>query len=423
MMMNIPTYHEGMEESGVIKELGPEKLIEGLEAYEREYSDVWLNASQRKYFHAYLQGLLSDLERKSIEPIALAFLGEKGVRGLQQFFKRNHVPEQALEARYQTLLSEAISEEGGMLSVDGSDFVKKGNHSAGVKRQYCGRLGKTENCQAGVFIAYASSRGYGLVEKRLYMPECWFEQAYAQRREKCEISGSVVFQTKNEMASQLVKSILKAGKFSVQWIGCDAAFGCDHAFLESLPQDVYYFAGVKSDELVFLSMPQMLIPSSAGKPGRRFKYPRPSVAPVPVSSIAKDESIPWERIVLAQGAKGPILADVKCIRGVSCTSTTQYGNHVAPCQEVWIYLRRYEDGTIKYFLSNAPAQMPIAQLHRAATLRWPIEQCFEECKSNLGMAHYESRTYQGWHRHMQMVMIAHLFTLRLRCRLKKTASL
>ena len=422
MMLDLPQYDKRMIEASGVKNIEPEEIQSLLQEYTERYTDCFFNKSQRRYFRIFLEGLLSNLDRKSIEPIALAFCEEKEVRGFQQFFKRSLLPDEVLKNRYQEISSETMSAPGGMLSVDGSDFVKKGTHSVGVARQYCGRLGKTENCQAGIFAGYASERGYGLVNSRLYIPECWFSPDYEGRRKKCLMPESLKFQTKNEIASELLNDILAKGQFQVKWIGCDAAFGCDHAFLKSLPDSVSYFASVKANELIFKKMPKMTIPESPiGKSGRRFQHSIPSIAPVSVKSIAEDDSIAWSQVVLAQGAKGSTIADVKCIRCASCVSTTKFGNYIAPAEEVWVYIRKYADRTIKYFLSNAPANTPLKELHRAATMRWPIEQCFEECKSYLGMSHYESRTYLAWHRHMQLVMIAHLFTLLLRVRFKKTA--
>jgi SRSO17 transposase len=346
-------------------------------------------------------------------------MGEKDVRGMQQFFSRSVLPDSALQTRYQELLAESITAPEGFLSVDGSDFAKKGGHSAGVARQHGGRLGKTENCQAGVFLSYASEKGYGLLDGQLYLPKGWFSPEYAERKKRCKIPENVAFQTKNQMATDMIKEIHEKGLFEIQWIGCDAAFGCDHEFLRSLPEGTRYFAATHRDELVFLTRPEMNIPVS-GKTGRPHKHPRPSFPPVTVGSIAADDSIPWSRQFLAQGTRGPICADIKCIRCVSCESTTEFGNYVAPGVDIWLYIRKYENGDIKFHLSNAPETTPPETLNRLATMRWSIEQCFQECKSYLGMAHYETRTYAAWHRHMLMVMIAHLFTLRLRLAYKKT---
>lgn len=402
-----------------LSEISEEEIQAQFAEYVGEYGKHLLNASQRRYFETFQRGLLSDLDRKSIEPIALEYLEEKDVRGFQQFFVRSVMPDAEMQTRYQELLAESICAPEGFLSVDDSGFIKKGNDSAGVARQYCGRLGKTENCQAGVFLSYASEKGYGLLQGRLYIPKAWFLPENKVRTERCKIPEDVCFQTKNQIAADMIQAIHEKGLFDIRWIGCDAAFGCDHNFLRSLPEGIYYYAATHQDELIFLNRPEMNVPLS-GKTGRPYKHPRPSFPPVTVGSVALDDSIPWGRRRLAEGVRGPIYADVKCTRCVSCESSTEYGNYLAPGNDIWLYIRRYENGDIKYYLSNSPETTPMETLDRLATLRWSIEQCFQECKSYLGMSHYETRTYTAWHRHMLMVMIAHLFTLLLRLSYKKT---
>lgn len=216
----------------------------------------------------------------------------------------------------------------------------------------------------------------------------------------------------------MLNRALDSGLFHAQWIGCDAAYGNDHAFLDGLhlPEQVWYFAATNCKELVFLEQPQECIPPGSG--GRRRKHPPLSPSPVRVESIAQDPEIPWEWVTLAEGSKGPIQAQKKQIRCVSCRADRNR-NYVEPGPEIWLYLRKYEDGRIKYFVSNAPGEIEPEELDRAATLRWPIEQSFEECKSYLGMGHYECRSYTGWKRHMQFVMIAHLFTTQIKALVKK----
>ncbi len=405
-------YDQEMLQMLGIEDLQVKEITEQLEKYLREYHSCFGNSSQEKYFDAFEKGLLSDLERKTIEPIALTLLGEKEVRGFQQFFQRATFSDDLLLKQYQSHLLSVLEAEDGFLSVDGSDFPKKGKQSVGVARQYCGRLGKVENCQAGVFLSYATEKGYGLVDRRLYLPEEWFSAEKAQLREKCKVPEDTVFQTKNEIALDMICQTLKNGKFPVKWIGCDAAFGSDHNFLMGLPESVCYFAAVKDSELVFRERPEMKFPE--GKSGRPCKHLQPAFPPVTVKSIALNPDIPWEKRTLTMGAKGPVRAWVKCLPCVSCDDRT-------PQQDVWLYIRKYEGGTIKYFLSNAPADTPQSTLDRLATMRWSIEQCFQECKSYLGMTHYETRTYIGWHRHMLLVMIAHLFTTELRRCLQKNS--
>lgn len=389
-----------------------------LEKYLQNYSSCFCSEPQRKLFRTFIRGLLSSLDRKSIEPIALHFSGVKYVRPLQQFFSRSPFKEQSLLDIYQELLSGQVVEENGMLSVDDTGFVKKGKHSAGVKRQYCGRLGKTENCQSGVFLAYAGKNGYGLVDCELSLPQEWFSQDFAQLYKECRIPEDKEFSTKNEIAQRMLNRAMCSGLFQARWVGCDAAYGNDHDFLDGLelPKGVWYFAATNAKEQVFREYPEMFYPERGR--GRPRKHPVLSGKPVSVQEIAEEPSIPWETVVLAEGAKGPIMAERKCIRCFACRKDGNR-NYVKAGEEIWLYLRKYADGEIKYFVSNAPGELPAHELDRAATLRWPIEQCFEECKSSLGMGHYECRSYRGWKRHMLFVMIAHLFMISMREIFKK----
>ena len=400
---------------------------ERIEAMLREYlSDIDAvigNRCQQAHMHVYVRGLLSDLERKSVEPIALSSLGERGVRPMQQFLTRSNMDDGRVIEAYQAGLARRINSENGMLSVDESDFEKKGKESVGVQRQYCGRLGKTENCQSGVFVGYAGEEGYGLVDRELYIPERWFSPEYAQRRERCRMAEDSRFESKNRMASRMIHKVLDEGHFHVKWIGCDSAFGCDHDFLDALPDTAWYFAAVKSSEQIYLHRPVMAVPEKTTTKGRPTVHVVPSQPQVTVRTVAEDKNIPWCQVILAEGAKGKIIAQVKAIRCVFCRASTKAHNYPPiPARDGWLYIRRYENGDIKYFLSNAPETIAMAELHEAATLRWPIEQCFEECKSFLGMGHYECRTLGGWRRHMLLVMLAHGFATSLRLSLKKTVS-
>jgi SRSO17 transposase len=271
-------------------------------------------------------------------------------------------------------------------------------------------LGKTENCQSGVFIGYASERGYGLVSYELFMPDKWFTDEYQPLREKCGVPGHVAFKTKPEIAAGMLGDAIRSGLFQAKWIGCDSLFGASKTFLDSLPKECYYFADIHSPTLVWRERPDVDLPKGRGKrPTTRFKA---SCPPVPVSTIATDDNIPWERVILAEGSQGPIIADVKALRVIECRDNL-------PGAEVWLYIRRFMDGKLKFSLSNAPADIERAELHRAATLRWPIEQCFEECKSFLGLGHCEARSWNAWRLYILFILIAHLFILEVRQRFKK----
>ena len=264
--------------------------------------------------------------------------------------------------------------------------------------------------------SYASERGIGLVDSKLYLPEAWFGEDYEERRKDCQIPEDMTFQSKNAMAKEMVNDVINSKRFSIKYVGCDATFGSDHTFLDSLPESVYYFASVRENEYIFRTMPKVVIPENAPGKGGRFKHPRSQEPPITIKTIINDDSVPWVRRIISIGTKGPISAEIKCLR---CVSSRTVNRLFMPKAEIWVYIRKYEDGTIKYFLSNMPEDTPLSLLDKLATTRWSIEQCFQECKSYLGMAHYETRSYHAWHRHMLFVMIAQLFVTILRDFLKK----
>ena len=419
-MMTETAYDSEVLETVRMGAVNEKRITTLLGEYLERFGKIIRHKSQRLYFGAYIKGLMSGLDRKSVEPVALAQLGEKTVRPMQELLKRSTLNEAGLHAVHVEGIAALAGGGEGMLSVDGSDFPKKGKHSAGVKRQYCGNLGKIENCQAGVFVAYAGDNGYGLVDKSLYIPAEWFDSDHEEIRQKCQIPDSQKFETKNQMAQELLNKAFKAG-LNPEWVGMDAAFGCDHELLDGLelPEGVYYFSATNAKERVYLERP-VVEPPPRNSRGRPRKHPLVHGEPICVLAVAQDDSFPWETVTLAEGSKGPIVADVKRIRCTACRASGGNRSLTIPGADIWLYIRRHEDGELKYYISNAPADTPPSALDRAATLRWPIEQCFQECKGFLGMAHYECRTLTGWNRHMLFVMIAQLFLRLLQLELKKT---
>jgi len=401
--------HMNLKESDVIL------LADELVAFHSEFHGCFGRKEHRRLGLAYITGLLSNNEAKSVEPIALEFLDEKSVRPLQRFMKSYRWDDGAMEAHHQTMLSQEIADPTGMITVDPSDFPKKGKESVGVARQYCGALGKVDNCQSGVFVGYTSRKGYGLLTCRLYMPESWFSEEQKERRDFNLVPDNIIFQTKPQIASDLINKIDQTNQFPAQWIGCDAAFGSDWDFLESLPRDKYYFANIKSNTRVFLAKPKVGVLSYSGR-GPRPKKPRVMKGTIyTVAKIARSKKLIWKQVVLAEGAKGPIIADVACLRVIPIQ------DNLPKETSIWLFLRRMEDGQIKYAFSNAPETIPLAELCEAATMRWPIEQCFQDGKSEVGMDQYEHRSWPAWHRHMLYVFLALQFLLRLRLRLKKSS--
>ncbi len=392
-------------------------LADELVQFHAQFQACFGRTEHRRLGLAYLAGLLSHTAAKSVEPIALAFLDADAVRPLQRFLKSYGWDPAAMEATHQALLAETLAEPDGMLTVDSCEFPKKGTESVGVARQYCGARGKVENCQSGVFVGYASRKGYGLVTSRLYLPASWFTPAQAERRRATRVPEGLGFQTKPQIARDLVAGLAQTDRFPASWIGCDAVFGSDWAFLDAVPPGTYYFASVRANTLVFRTRPRVRVPRYRGR-GRKPTQPRVAHGRAyPVGTLAGSKKCTWTKVVLAEGAKGPLLAEVACLRVYPAQGGLP---RAAP---VWLFMRRTEDGQIKYAFSNAPADIPLAELCRAATLRWPIEQCFQDGKSQVGMDHYEHRSWPAWHRHMLYVFLALHFLLRLRIRFKKNTGL
>ena len=379
------------------------------------YKPCFPRFAQQKHFGTFIMGLLSPIERKNMESIALCYGGAEAVRPMQKFQKVAPWDDDKLLLMHQARALDLFGDPEGMLTLDGSDFIKKGKASAGVGRQYCGRLGKVENCQAGVFIGFSSKKGYGLLDARLYLPKFWFDEEHEARRDKCDIPRRVDFRTKLELVLDMIREIQRHHLLPYRWVGCDAAFGCDATFRASLPQGVYFFADIRSNQLVYLTRPQWSTPERTSPRGRAPSKLMPNVKAIPVAAVAADESIPWQDAI-ADGSKGPVRSQVKSCRVIECLDG-QDG------EELWLYIRKHENGEVRYALSNAPGDIDVSALHQASCLRWPIEQCFQECKSYLGMGHYETRSYVSWHRHMLFVMIASLFVLEVRCKFQKKTTL
>ena len=331
-----------------------EKVAEELESFHKEFSRYYRRREQHRLGLAYLRGLMSSLERKTAEGIALLLLNPVSVRRLQDFITNYSWDHQGMLGAYQEALAGLIGdpEDEGMLNVDSSETVKKGKESVGVARQYCGNRGKVENCQSGVFVGYASERGYGLLDCQLFLPQRWFTEEYAQRRDKCQIPRGLEFRTKIEIARELIRGVTERGLFRPRWVGCDCTFGSSWEFLDEVGREYWYFANVKSDTLVWTDQPRMRVPRYRGRGKRPTKARVVSGGPVTVAKVASDPQVDWRYVKLAEGAKGPVMADVACLRVIP-------SREGVPGAECWLFIRKYPDGELRYALSNAPKSISL----------------------------------------------------------------
>jgi SRSO17 transposase len=244
----------------------------------------------------------------------------------------------------------------------------------------------------------------------------WFSEEYQERRHKCKIPEETTFRTKITLALEMIQEQHKSGLFSAKWIACDEFFGRSSQFLDDLPKELYYFAEVPCDTHVWLERPVVELPAYSGR-GRMPEKMRCSIKPITVSELSKNKNLLWNQVTLAEGAKGPIVAKVTRIPVIE-------SRNQLPGKQVWLFIRSSIDShKVSYFLSNAPMDTSFEKMCHVCTMRWPIEQCFEEGKSELGMDHYEHRSWEAWHRHMTFVFIAQLFLLRVRHLFKKNSGI
>ena len=202
-----------------------ERVVRELDEFSALFGPTFGRSEPVALFELYLQGLLSDAERKNVEAIALKLDGPERVRNLQRFMSDYQRDDPWMRTRHWELSAEMLSDPLGVWSLDASEFPKKGVASVGVAPQYCGALGKTANCQSGVFICYASPKGHALLDSRLYLPQCWLGAAHEDRRRGCRIPQETVFQTKPELALGLLQVLLATQQFGGRWITCDCSFG------------------------------------------------------------------------------------------------------------------------------------------------------------------------------------------------------
>jgi len=403
-------------------ELTPEEieaLTDELVGYHAEFADLFYRVEQAHWSYKYLQGLMLPIEHKAIQPMAMA-LENGDIQAMQQFIGQGRWQDGRLLRKHWQLVDETLGEADGVWIVDASGFPKKGKHSVGVARQWCGRLGKVENCQVGVFAAYASRQGYTLLDRRLYLSGAWFDADHQARREQCGVPKDITFCTKPELALDMLETVIDAGRLRFRWIACDEAYGRDTAFLDGiagLSGDYWYLAEVPHDTCVWETRPQTAMPAWRGQ-GRKPTHAQLVVgepAAKRVETIAA--TIPtdaWRPYLIKEGSKGPMVAHFTFRRVVAVRDGL-------PGPDVWLILRRSLDEApeLKAYLSNAPADTPHAEFARVAGMRWPVETAIEDGKSHLGMDDYMVRSWLGWHHHMTACILAHHFLVRVQHRLKK----
>jgi SRSO17 transposase len=391
-----------------------------LQAFHEAFRSCFVRSEPRQHFFHDMVGQFSSLERKSIEPMAIHMEGGN-IRGMQRFISNDVWNEPQMQHIYHGLVTHDMGDPQGVLIFDESGFVKKGQESVGVARQYCGTVGKVENCQVGVFAAYASAKGYALLAKRLFLPESWFDADHAERRAKCRVPKDVTFQSKPELAADMLRAIQDEVQLPFRYLTADSIYGNSPVFLDAMDGCVgrVYMVGISSETRCWLQRPQTQVYTYRyGGEEHTQRVLAPS-SPAPKSVAEWAQSLrphAWYRRTVSEGSKGPIAYEFARKRVTLCKDGL-------PDRTVWLVIKRSLGASPRYwyYISNAPESATLGLFVWLSGRRWAIEQGFEESKSELGMDHYEVRTFAGWHHHMLVTMLAHFFLWRLNIGLEKKA--
>ena len=401
-----------------IRENDIDDFMNELKGFHEIFHDCFQRSESRNHFFKYMTGQFSKLERKSIEPIALNIKGSK-VRAMQRFVSDAVWDGEKMLFKYRNMLNEDMGNPDAALIFDESGFSKKGKDSVGVARQYCGTEGKVDNCQVGVFAAYASPKGYAMVDKKLFVPEKWFNDDHKIRRKKCKIPENLSFKTKPQLAVDMFKNIHQEKSLPFKYVLADSLYGTSPEFLKAIDESagLTYFVAIHSDTLCWLEKPIVMEKTYKYKGEIRTKKILESAAkkPITVKSFAQNiNDFFWYRRKVSEGTKGPIEYEFTKRRVVMHKSGL-------PDKTVWLIVKRTlgDNPEYSYFISNASTSTRLKTFVWLSGLRWSIEQCFRECKQELGMDHYEVRKYNGWHHHMLTCMLAHFFLWHIKIKMGK----
>jgi SRSO17 transposase len=369
-------------------------VIGRLDEFAVPFAAALPSPESRRHTRTYLAGLLSDVERKNAESIAYRYDLDR--QTIQRFVGEVDWDHDPLIGELTGQVARAIGRPDAVLVFDPSAFPKKGAASVGVQRQWCGRLGKVENCQVGVFLGYVGDDDRALVDFRLYLPREWAEDG--KRRKKAGVPRDARYRTRHELALEMLQR--RGGALPHGWVAGDDEMGRPAWFRKRLADDEErYLLAVPSNTTVRdLGEP----PPSYGGHGRRPKAPFRSVrawcAALPAEA--------WMKLTVRDGEKGPLEVEVVARRVES-----RIDRRVVGFEEMLVVVRYTDSGVLKhdYHLSNAAPGTPLAEFARVAKASHRIEECLKRSKSEAGLGEYQVRNWRGWHHHMTLSLIATWF--------------
>jgi SRSO17 transposase len=383
--------------------------------FHSRFAPLFGRREAREQANKYLHGLISPVERKNSWQLAEA-VGDKTPDATQRLLYGTKWEADEARDELQHFVIEQFGDVEGIGVVDETGFLKKGEKSAGVQRQYSGTAGKSENCQLGVFLVYATPEGHTFLDRRLYLPEVW--RADPERCAEAQIPTDVGFATKPEQAMEMLRHAWALG-VPMRWVTGDEVYGEASYLRDAVAESGrWYVLAVRTHSTVWLERPEVAVPAWSGSGRKPVKEQvvgdmQPKLISALVASWPESR---WQRLEVAEGEKGPRVYDWACQRIVE-------NRDQLPSRDAWLLARRSLTNLddIAYYLSNAPAETNLMTLARVASTRYTVEQCIEEAKGETGLDHYEVRYWHSWYRHITLSMMAHawLASVRLRRNQKK----
>lgn len=388
-----------------LRQLKPE-----LDLFLTRYAPLFGRDQAQDHARRFVQGLLRGGERRSVENIAEAIDGCV-VRSLQKFLAQSPWSDDRLVEHLQGHVVEDLGDPDATLNVDETGFPKKGTKSVGVKRQYAGCLGRTDNCQVGVFVNYRSTKGHTLIDRRLFLPEEW--AADATRRAKAGVPEAVVFRTKPQLALEMVQQALER-EVPFRWVTGDSVYGNSPSFVQGIRGlGKWYVVDTSAEARVWLTEPEVIPAGTKGTRGRATTRPRVATKPERVDAVvARLPATAWTRIVVAEGSQGPRIYEYACL-------WVWFSEEGLPSGRERLLVRRSvgQQAEVKCHRSNAPEEIPLEKLACVRGGHWSVEQSFQAAKGECGLDEYETRGWVGWHHHTALSLLALWFLERQKCRL------
>jgi SRSO17 transposase len=371
-------------------------VVRRLESFAQPFVAALPSPESRRHSHTYLAGLLSDVERKNAESIA--YRHDLGRQTIQRFLGEvdwDHIP---LIDELSRQVARTIGHPDAVLVFDPSAFPKRGTASVGVQRQWCGRLGKVDNCQVGVFLGYASGDEHALVDFRLYLPRQWAGDR--RRRKTCGVPKEIRYRTRHELALEMLR--LRGPALPHAWVAGDDEMGRPAWFRRRLAAGgERYLLAVPSNTVI---RDLEVEPPPYGGHGRRPKAPFRGVR-------AWCEALPadaWTKLTVRAGEKGPLE-----VEAIARSVESKVDRRVVGFEETLVVVRFVDAGVLKhdYYLSNAGRDTPLAEFARVVKASHRVEECIKRSKGEAGLGEYQVRNWRGWHHHMALSLIATWFLI------------